>query len=152
MLLSKMLFLFSLIEKNSHLIGAWILKWIWMCLTRHRVSKCAQHNGLDKLSIQNLKIRVTRYPCGSRDKAESRPNTKLPVSINSYTGRGLIGSSPLNLATAMKTQSSTWPGRELEDYSSHSNQLGKQAESRHQNPIKKTRARRLVSAIISCQL
>lgn len=54
-----------------------------MCLTRHRVSKCAQHNGLDKLSIQNLKIRVTRYPCGSRDKAESRPDTKLPVSINS---------------------------------------------------------------------
>lgn len=54
-----------------------------MCLTRHRVSKCAKHNGLHKLSIQNLKIRVTRYPCGSRDKAESHPNTKLPVSINS---------------------------------------------------------------------
>lgn len=60
-----------------------------MCLISHRVSKYAQHNGLHKLSIQSLKIRVTRYPCGSRDKAEACPHTKtqtkLPhiMSINS---------------------------------------------------------------------
>lgn len=52
------------------------------CFIRHRVSKRAQHNGQQKLSFQNLKIRVTRYPCGSRDKAESSPTKAFYTSIN----------------------------------------------------------------------
>lgn len=55
-----------------------------MCFMSHRVSKCARHNGLHKLSIQNPKIRVTRYPCGSRDKEHAQTQTVPPriMSIN----------------------------------------------------------------------
>lgn len=135
----------------------------------HRVSKDAQHNGPHKLSIHNLKIRVTRQPYGGRDKAA---NTKLPriLSVNSVLSQA---KQPVELHRETAERVLTPPSiPKLFDHSNENQitylteggggtarheqpQRASLANQRHQNPIKKkkkNRARRFSSALIPCQV
>lgn len=117
----------------------------------HRVSKDAQHNGPHKLSIHNLKIRVTRQPYGGRDKAA---NTKLPriLSVNSVLSQA---KQPVELHRETAERVLTPPSiPKLFDHSNENQitylteggggtarheqpQRASLANQRHQNPIKK---------------
>lgn len=99
----KMVFIFS--EKNSLYTGARVPKSIGF--VRHRVSKCARHNGVRKLLTDALKIIVTRCPCGSSDKTQLYHNTKLSRVCTSRTQRSSKSAVLQVTGSLAFTQSST---------------------------------------------